>query len=214
MAKVGQLVKESSASEISTRLGERPNFFIASVNRLSSPDTDLLRRRLFGLQARLLMIKRRVGRRTLDTLNVAGLPDLLEGTVGLVLADEDVAGTAKLLMEFRKGHEEQLLVRGALIDGQLLDKLRVEELANLPPKPVLLAQVLGMIEAPISDVIFTIERLIGDVAWLAEQAAAQKPALAPAAAASEPAATPAPEATQSQPPQSEPESPKPQEGTS
>ena len=213
MAKVGQLVKESSASEISTRLGERPNFFIASVNRLSSPDTDLLRRQLFGLQARLLMVKRRMGRRTLATLKVAGLPDLLEGTVGIVLVADDVAGTAKLLIEFRKGHEEQLFVRGALIDGQLLDKARVEELAKLPPKPVLLAQVLGMIEAPISDVIFTIERLIGDVAWLAEQIAAQKPAPAPAAA-SEPAATPAPEAAQPQPPQSEPESPKPQEGTS
>ena len=189
MAKVGQLVKESSALEISNRLNERPNFFITSVNRLSSPDTDLLRRQLFGLGASVLMVKRRMGRRTLDGLKVAGLPDLLEGSVGLVLAADDVAATAKLLVEFRKAHEEHLLVRGALIDGQLLDKVRVEELAQLPPKPVLLAQVLGTIEAPLADVIFTIERLIGDIAWLAEQAAEAKP-------------TPTTE------------SPKPQEGTS
>lgn len=213
MAKVGQLVKESTTSEISARLGERPNFFIASVNRLSSPDTDLLRRQLFGLQARLLMVKRRLGRRTLDGLKVAGLPELLEGTVGIVLAADDVAATAKLLVDFRKGHEEQLTLRGGLIDGQLLDKVRIEALAQLPPKPVLLAQVLGTIEAPLADVIFTIERLIGDVAWLAEQAAAQKPAAA-AAAEPAPAAAQSQETPQAPPAQSETEPPKPQEGTS
>ncbi len=49
-----------------------------------------------------------------DGLKVVGLPDLLEGSVGIVLASDDVAATAKLLVEFRKSHEEHLLVRGAL----------------------------------------------------------------------------------------------------
>ena len=182
MAKVGRMVKEGSIREIAAQLSEHPNFFITAINRLAAPDADTLRRRLFGSTARLLVVKRTLGRRSVSGLNVAGLSELLQGSVGIVLADADVPATAKLLIEFRKTHEEQLAVRGAVVDGQLLDASRVEQLAALPPKPILLAQVVATIESPIADVIFTLERLLGDIAWLAEQAASQKPQV-PAVAA-------------------------------
>ena len=176
MAKVGRLVKESMIDELSHELSQRPNFFVTTVNRLPAPATDAFRQKLFGSQARLIMVKRRLGRRAFEHLNVAGLADLLEGSAGLVLISGDALQAAKLIIEFRKAHEEQVLVRGGFIDGQLLDKSRVEQLASLPPRPVLLAQVVATIESPIADVIFTLERLIGDVAWAVEQAAMTRPA--------------------------------------
>jgi len=176
MAKAGQIVKESSVSEIASRLSEGPNFFITAVNRLPSVDTDAFRQKLFTSKSRLLMIKRRLGKRAVEPLKIAGLAELLEGSVGLVFSGDDPLQTAKLIVDFRKTREERLMVLGAVIDGQLLDKARVEQLAALPPKPVLLAQVVFTVESPLSDVIFMLEQLIGDVAWLAEQAAAAKPA--------------------------------------
>ncbi len=203
MASIGHMVKESLAERISEELSERPNFFVTTVNRLSSPDADSLRQKLHTSKARLLGVKRRLGRRTVEKLNVAGLAELMEGSIGLVLAGEDALQAAKLIVEFIKTHENQLTVRGGIVDGQLLDKSRVEQLAALPPKPVLLAQVVGMLEAPIADVIFTLERLIGDIAWLAEQVAAQKPA----------EAAPAPEATPATgTPDVKPTEPNPEEG--
>jgi len=176
MANIGHMVKEQMAADIALALGEQPNVFVASVNRLPASETDSLRKKLSGSQARLLMVKRRLGKRVAEQLKLTGLAELIEGSVGLVLVGDDVLPAAKTLIEFTKGHEEQLVVRGGFVDGQVLDKSRVVELAGLPPKPVLLAQVLGMIEAPMSDLIFTVEQLIGDVAWIAEQAAASKPA--------------------------------------
>jgi large subunit ribosomal protein L10 len=225
MAKVGRMVKDGSIQEIAAQLSERPNFFITAINRLSAPDADTLRRQLFGSKAHLLVVKRRLGQRAVSGLNVAGLSELLEGSVGIVLVETDVPAAAKRLVEFRKTHEAGLAVRGAVVDGQLLDASWVERLAQLPPKPVLLAQVVATIEAPIADVIFTVERLIGDIAWLAEQVASQKPLPAPppnvggARAGSElapdapAAASPSPEP--SGPSAQEPNAPKqPEEGTS
>ena len=203
MANVGRMVKESSLEEISAQLSEHPNFFVTTVNRLSAPDADALRQTLFASKASLLLVKRRLGRRVVEGMKVSGLADLLEGSVGLVFFAEDPLITAKVIVDFRKSHEEQLAVRGAVIDGQLLDKARVEELAHLPPKPVLLAQVVATLESPIADVIFTMERLIGDLAWLAEQAAAAKPA---------PAAEPLPAAPTAQAPQPETQAPPLTEG--
>ena len=217
MAKAGQIVKEGSVSEIASRLSEQPDFFITAVNRLPSVDTDAFRKKLFTGKSRLLMIKRRLGKRAVEPLKITGLAELLEGSVGLVFSGDDPLQTAKLIVEFRKTREERLMVLGAVIDGQLLDKARVEQLAALPPKPVLLTQVVFTVESLLSDVIFTLEQLIGDVAWLAEQAAAAKPAEAPnAAEAAAPSAAPAtaPEApAQPGPTPTEQQTPKPEEGT-
>lgn len=187
MANVGRLVKESSVRELSSSLEEQPDFLITTVNRLPAAEADRLRRQLSGSRARLLVVKRTLGCRTVEHLNLSGASEgivkLLEGTVGFVLPGDDVLPAAKTIVEFIKAHEDQLAVRGAFIDGQLLDKSRVEQLASLPPKPVLLAQVLATIESSISQLIFTVEQLIGDVIWAADEAAGKKPTAAEATVA-------------------------------
>lgn len=180
VGRVGRMVKERIVEEVHDRLKESPNFLITAINRLPAPESDTLRKQLFASQASLLMVQHRLSRRALSALNLAGLQELLEGSVALILSGGDVLPVAKLLVEFQKSHEDWLTLRGAVIDGQLLDHARVKELASLPPKPQLLAQVVATVESPLADVIMTIERLVGDIAWLAEQAAATKPATSPA----------------------------------
>ena len=209
MANIGRMVKESLVEEFASTLAERPNFFVTALSRLPAAEADAFRQKLSSSQARLVMVKRRLGRRAIEPLKLSGLAELLEGSVAFVLSDGDVLPTAKLIVDFVKTHEERVVVRGAVIDGQLLDKARVEQLASLPPKPVLLAHVVFTIESPMSDVIFTIEQLIGELAWVTEQAAAKKPA--EPAPTPEAAATPADASASATP---EPETPtKPEEGT-
>lgn len=173
MASIGRKVKEAIVEELSTELSKRRNFFVTALNRLPASETDALRQKLFASHAHLIMVSRRLGRRAIEPLNIAGLTGLLEGSVGLVVTGEESLPAAKIIVEFRRAHEERMSVKGGLIDGQLLDGSTVEQLAGLPPKPVLLAHVAATIESPIADVIMTIERLIGDPAWIAEQAAAK-----------------------------------------
>ena len=175
MASVGRMVKETIVEEISTALEQQPNFFVTSINRLPASDADGFRLKLSASHARLIMINQRLGRRAIESLKMLGLAELLDGSVGFVLAGGDILPTAKLIVEFRKAHQEQMAVQGAVIDGQLLDRPAVEELASLPPRLMLLAQVLATIEAPIAQLILTVEQAIGDVAWTIEQLAAHPP---------------------------------------
>ena len=177
MAQVGRLVKESLIEHVTNRLNEHPNFFVTSITKLPASEADVFRQKLFASHARLVMVKRRLGLRAVEGLKLSGSRELLQGSVAFILASgEDAAQIAKLISDFRKSHEEQLVVQGAFIDGQLLDKSRVEQLAQLPSKFVLLAQVVGAIESPMADVIFTLERLIGDLGWVVEQMATKPPA--------------------------------------
>ena len=188
---VGRAVKESMVEELQAQLAERPNVFVTTVNRLKAAEADDLRKKLHASQARMVLVKRRLGKRTIERLHVAELAKQLEGSVGLIFVGNDVVPPAKLLVEFQKAHEQQLSVRAAVIEGQILDQARVSQLAQLPSRPVLLAEVLGTIEAPLSALIFTIEQLIGDIAWTLEQLAAKKPVEPAKAEAAAPSAAPA-----------------------
>ena len=189
MARVGRMVKETIVSHVTTELKARPNFLIAAIGKLPAAEANVIRQKLHGTNARLLMINRRLSRKALEPLSIAGLQDLLKGSIGLVLTGDDAMPALKILVDFGKTHQEQITISGGMLDGEMYQREQIAALAALPPRPVLLAQVLGTIEAPMADVIFTIERIIGDIAWIAEQAAEKKPA--PAAPAA-PAAAPAP----------------------
>jgi len=173
--KVGRLVKEQMLEELTRELGERPNLFVTQVNRLNSSGANSLRQQLHASGARLWVVKRRLGVRALEQLKIEGAGQLLDGSTALVFPRAENEVIAKLIAEFIKANEGQLSIRGAVLDGQLLDQRRVEELADLPPKPTLLAQVVLTIESPMADAIFTLERLIGDVAWVLEELAKQRP---------------------------------------
>jgi len=176
MPGIGRMVKESMVQEISAQLGERPNFFVASSRGLAVADEDQLRRKLHGAKASFKLVKRRLGRRVLEQLAVPGAADLAperDAALGLILAGEDSLLAAKELVEFIKEHEDRIGVRGGVVDGRLLTPAEVNQLAALPSRDVLLAQVVGTIEAPISDLVFTIERLIQDVLWVVQEAGKQ-----------------------------------------
>ena len=187
MAKVGRQVKELMVEELTSALKERQTFFVASVGPLQAGEADTLRKRLSGVQARLLMIKRTLGLQGIRALKLDQAEGLFDGSVTIVLPGEEVIPAAKLLFDFIKEAQDKLVVRGGLIDGQLLDKNRLQELANLPPKPVLIAQLIGVIESPISDVITTLEAAMTELAWVIDEASKKKPAEAPAAPAEAPA---------------------------
>ena len=201
MPKVGRQVKESMVQELTSALKERPVFFVASVGPLQAGDADTLRKRLSGVQARLLMMKRTLGLQGIRALKLDQTEGLFDGSVTLVLPGEDIIPAAKLLFDFAKEAQDKLTIRGGFIDGELFDQKRLKELADLPSRPVLIAQLIGVIEFPISDVVVTLEAAISELAWVIEEASKKKPVAptpAPAAttAAVEPSAEAKPESTE------------------
>ena len=187
MAKVGRLVNELIVQELTAALKERPTFFVASVGRLTATDADTLRKRLRGSQSRLVMIKRRLGLQSLSALKLDGANDLFTGSIALVLPGEDMVPAAKLLWDTAKADEEKLLVRGGLVEGQVLDKKGVEHVANLPSKPQLIAQLIGVIESPIANVIMTMESVLSELAYIIDEASKSRPATSTTTADTAPA---------------------------
>lgn len=82
----------------------------------------------------------------------AGLSDLedqLNGTTSLAVAKDPVA-SARVIADFAKKLDGKFTIKGGFMDGKVIPLETVNELAQIPVLPVLQAQVLGTMLAPIS----------------------------------------------------------------
>ena len=77
----------------------------------------------------------------------AGLPtldDILEGPSAFVFAGDDVAAAAKAVKTFAKTNQN-LEIKGGLMEGEQVSAAQVEAIASLPSREELLAQIAGAI---------------------------------------------------------------------
>jgi len=88
-------------------------------------------------------------------LQQSGLPvpeEMLSGPVATGFCIDELPATAKALMDLGKGIAA-LEVKGGLLSDRVIDVEGVKTLAALPPREVLVAQVVGGFQAPISGVV-------------------------------------------------------------
>lgn len=74
---------------------------------------------------------------------------LLEGPTAVAFIRGDAVGAAKALSDFAKTNK-LLVLKGGLLDDKFLDAKQTEQLAKIPPREVLLAQLAGAMQAPMS----------------------------------------------------------------
>jgi large subunit ribosomal protein L10 len=117
--------------------------------------------------------------------------EMTSGPTAIAFVYENEPDCAKVLTDFAGTHKG-LVVKGGMIGGKTFDGQQIEQLAKLPPKDVLIAQVIGAIAAPLSNLVGVIEALYADpirvIGAVADKVAEGSPAPAPA-----PKAEPEPE---------------------
>lgn len=75
--------------------------------------------------------------------------DNFTGPIALVIQNGDIVSPAKVIMDFAKTHAK-LKVKAGFMEGKFIDAATVEQLSELPSKEVLIAKMLGSMNAPIS----------------------------------------------------------------
>lgn len=87
--------------------------------------------------------------------------ELHNGTTAFAFVFENEADVAKALLDYART-SKKLVVKGGLFNGKSLTVKDVEALSQLPPRDVLIAQVIGAIAAPLTTLVGTIEALYAD----------------------------------------------------
>jgi large subunit ribosomal protein L10 len=128
-------------------------------------------------KARAAGVYVRVVKNTLARKAVAGTPfecigDSLKGPLVLAFANSDPGAAARVVKTFAKDHDK-LVARVVAMGGQLLSPKDLDRVASLPTKEQALAQLMGLLKAPISKLVRTLAepqaKLVRTIAAVREQ---------------------------------------------
>jgi len=92
------------------------------------------------------------------------IEDLLTGPTAIAFVDGDPVTVAKALKDFAKANPA-LVIKGGVLDGQVIDEAGVKALADVEPREVLLAKFAGMLAAPMQQFAGLLQALPRDLAY-------------------------------------------------
>ncbi len=118
-------------------------------------DMDAIRAKMRESGAEFHVVKNTLARRAFTQQGVRVPDEYLLKSTAVSFAFADPAATAKALAEVTKGMAF-VKVKGGFMGGQLLSAGQVKALADLPPLPVVRAQLLGTLQAPAGKLVRTI----------------------------------------------------------
>lgn len=148
--------KEAAVADIRERLSQASLAIMTEYRGLTVAQMNRLRRELKQVDARYQVTKNTLTRRALKETAFEKLEELLQGPTGLVTSTKDPVAAAKVLVRFAE-QCEKLKITGGILDGEVLPAAVVNALAKLPSREVLVAQLLGLMNAPASQLLRTIQ---------------------------------------------------------
>jgi len=118
-------------------------------------DLDNIRAKVRESGGEFHVVKNTLARRAFAASGMELPVDLLVKSTAVSFAFTDPVSTAKALNDATKGNEF-VKVKGGFMGGQALSAAQVKALADMPPLPVVRAQLLGMLQAPAGKLLRTI----------------------------------------------------------
>jgi large subunit ribosomal protein L10 len=151
--------KAELVTSLATRLKRSPTIYVTDFTGLDVAQITQLRRRLRAAGAEYAVVKNTLVRRALAAAQVSGIDGHLDGPTALVLGGADPVASAKVLADFAKEHEKPAIKAG-LVEGKTVTPAEVKQLAALPSKPELLAQLAGSLQGPLAGFVGMLNGLL------------------------------------------------------
>ncbi|NCC49714.1 MAG: 50S ribosomal protein L10 [Spartobacteria bacterium] len=156
--------KKSIVEQIRNEVKGSLFVILTDYRGLTVSQTEDLRNRLHGVQAHVRVVKNRMFRHVAREMNY-DMEETLKGPSAMIVGDGDVVATAKVLKDFIRENKLPVLKVGAL-EGVILSADDVKKLADLPPKPVMQAQLLGTLAAPMTQLMGVMQQKMASIVYV------------------------------------------------
>jgi large subunit ribosomal protein L10 len=146
-------LKEAKVAEIKEKLEKAQSVILADYQGLTVEEDTELRKALREAGVEYKVYKNTMVTLAAKELGHEGIVQYLEGPVAIAFGYEDVTAPARILADFAKTHKK-LELKAGIVDGAVFDQDKVNQLASIPSKEVLIAKLLGSFKAPLSNLAY------------------------------------------------------------
>lgn len=157
-------LKQEVVSEIKEAIQNSKSISIVEYRGLTVEQVSELRSKYRAEGVSYKVYKNTMVNIALKELGYEGYEEYLKGPNGFVFSNDDMAAGPRISVDFAKDNEK-LVVKAGFIDGKVVDVEGVKAIAKLPTREVLIAQVLGGLNAPISGFANVLQGTIRNVVY-------------------------------------------------
>ena len=160
--------KEAFVESFRSQVEKAPVFYLADFSGLDVKAMTTLRAQLKAQGAEFVVVKNRLAKLALADTDIPDISESFTGPTGVVFGYEGVVEPAKVMADFAKEHDDKPVFKAGVLENKVLEAEQVTAMAKLPPRDVLLSQLAGVLEGPMSAFAAALEGKIQEMAGLLE----------------------------------------------
>lgn len=163
-------LKKQQVAALKERLDASIAGVVVDYKGISVEDDTKLRKELREAGVEYTVVKNTILGRAIDGTSLADMGSALEGTTAIATSNDDYVAAARILGKYAEKSESFKLKTGYL-DGEVIGLDKLDSLAKLPSREVLLATVLSAFNAPIASFARAVQAIVdkdGEAAPVAE----------------------------------------------
>ncbi len=166
-------MKEQHVQEICDRLQKAKSVVMFDYRGLTVEEDTNLRNEMRKNGVEYVVLKNSMVERACRELGVdEKVHDMLKGPSAFAFGYNDPVAPAKVLKDFVK-KVKKCAVKGGLVDNAVTDPAGIDALADLPPREVLIARMLGSMMSPVTGLAIALDQLAKKLGGNAEAPAAE-----------------------------------------
>ena len=162
--------KKAEVAAIAERLQGACAGVIVDYKGINVADDTVLRKELREAGVTYTVTKNTMIELAIKGTNLEGLGECLEGTTAIATSTDDYVAAARILCKFASKHEN-FKVKSGFLDGEVISVEKIDSLAKLPTREVLLATVCSVFQAPIAAFARGVQAIVDKNGETAEAAA-------------------------------------------
>lgn len=148
--------KIDKVEEVKELIEKCTSAFSTDFSGMEVDDMNMLRRNLRENGVTFKVIKNRLSYLAADSAEQPHFREIIQGPTGMAFGFSDPVAPAKVIDRFIQENQSALQIKGGIIGDRVLTADDVTRLAQLPSRDILLAQLLGQIQSPITNIAYII----------------------------------------------------------
>jgi len=151
--------KQAVVADLTNKLKNAAAGVLVDYKGITVAEDTALRAELRKNNVEYAVVKNTLLRFAVNNCGMNELDDLLNGSTSLAICHDDPVAPARTVNDFAKKIDGHFEIKGGFMEGKAIPMEQVMALAEIPPLPILRAQVLGTMLAPISGLACVLKQI-------------------------------------------------------
>ena len=166
--------KKKTVEDFAKQVQGSKGLVVTGFKGLKTVEFNEMRQKLRPVQGEYRVVKNSLTRIALKNAGLEDLAKALEGPSAIVIERGDPLATIKVIFDFAKTHEN-VKINGGVFEGKVLTGAELKAIASLPSREVLLAKLLGTLQAPMVNLVSVLQAPVRDLVSVLDQVAKKSP---------------------------------------